>query len=400
MALNANTTDSTGLEPGQVTHYQETMLDFIKPNLVHMQFATPKKIPKNRGKITQFRRFTPPDTVTTALSEIVIPDGQLAVEVEITATVFQYGAYFTTSSPLTLTHMDITETGTELAELSGDQGGRSVDEIVRDEMATTTNAQYATGNTAIYTILATEKMTSVEIRRAVRTLDNNNAIMFKGAYVGILSPYTRYDIQDDTLWKDVSVYSEKEQIFTGEIGKLFGVKFVVTSVAKKYVNDNLVAGTKQLTIASRSSKILTVDEEITAAEALTLVGRYIAIYDVDGAVYERHLIAAATAAAAGSATITTTAVHVITFVDGDICYANEYGQNSNTVHGTFIFGDRSYAVADIKGSKKIRILMKDKKVIGGPLEQFSTVGWKVEGMAVTILQDLWIVQVFTGASGT
>ena len=404
MAYNSQTTESTGLSVGQVTHYQDTMLDYIKPKLLHSQFATPKALPKNRGKVTQFRRWTPLATVTTPLVEVTIPDGQTVTEVDITATVYQYGAYITTGDLLTKTHLDITDTATEMSELCGDQGGRSVDEIVRDVMATTTNVQYVGSDTAIYTIAATEKMTTTEIRKAVRTLDNNNAMRFRSggssAYVGIIDPDVKFDLQADTVWIAVAQYSDKEKIYTGEIGTLYSVKFVETTQAKQYVNANLIAGAKVLTAASLAGLVVTVDEAISAAEALALVGRYVNVMDIgDSTTYHRALITAATAGVAGAATVTVDdATTGFTIADGDVLYAGEYGQNSNTVHATMIFGDKSYSMVEIGSSKNVKILMKDKTVIGGPLEQFSTVGWKVEALAVVILQDLWLVKVLTGAT--
>ena len=38
----------------------------------------------------------------------------------------------------------------------------------------------------------------------------------------------------DPMWIDVAKYQNKEQLFKGELGKLYGVKFVRTSNAKKF----------------------------------------------------------------------------------------------------------------------------------------------------------------------
>ena len=53
----------------------------------------------------------------------------------------------------------------------------------------------------------------------------------KSPIVCICSPDASYDLQSDALWQDVSKYSDVEQIYSGEIGRLFGVVFVESTEA-------------------------------------------------------------------------------------------------------------------------------------------------------------------------
>ncbi len=50
-----------------------------------------------------------------------------------------------------------------------------------------------------------------------------------------------YDLQSDALWQDVSKYSDVEQIYSGEIGRLFGVVFVESTEAKVFAQSVLTA---------------------------------------------------------------------------------------------------------------------------------------------------------------
>lgn len=410
MALNTNLTTSAGLSVGQPTqHYHRTMLAYAKPNLVHAQFAEKVSMPKHVGKTIQFRRWIPLATIITPLEEATVPDGQTVSEEEITATVYQYGGYIAISDMLDLTHIEARPT--EMSELCGDQGGRTIDEVVRDVMAALSNVHYCGGKTAIYKLQPADKFTVTELRTVIRTLENANTPMFrKGGvehYVAIVSPYSKFDLQSDTNWIDVKKYSDPKDIYSGEIGMLYGVRFVVTTLAKTYVNRDLIAGSKKLTITgTATSKTIPVAEAISDGEATALVGRKIALYDASASTEatkypERFTVASAASGAAGAATVTVTENISTTLADGDILYANEYGQSGNTVHNTMIFGAKAYGMIDISGnSGNLRIIVKNKGEGGpsNPLEQFSTIGWKVEALACCLLQPLWIVKCLHGVT--
>lgn len=232
--MNLQTTGSTGLSPSMQTYYDKRLLQNAVPVLVHQKYGQKRVIPKNGGKTVNFRKFTPFPALTTALTEGVVPDGQQLNVTQLTATVAQYGGYVAVSDLLDLTAIDpILD---ETAELLGNQAGLSIDTITRDVLVTGTNVQYANGKTARNLVANTDVLTTTEIRKAVRTLKKNMARPFprngKGYYVAIVGPDTVYDLQNDTLWQDVSKYSAAEQIFDGEIGKIFGVVFVETTNAK------------------------------------------------------------------------------------------------------------------------------------------------------------------------
>ena len=50
--------------------------------------------------------------------------------------------------------------------------------------------------------------------------------------MGIIHPDIAYDLTNDPAWKDVKTYSDPKDIYEGEIGKIFGVRFVETTEAK------------------------------------------------------------------------------------------------------------------------------------------------------------------------
>lgn len=232
-----NTTVSTGLSATMQSYYDRKLLEWAKTQFVFANYAQKRSIPKNNGKTVQFRRWTlfTPDAARQALTEGVTPESQDLNMSAITATVAQYGAYVEVSDLLDLTAID--NVISDSSELLGEQLGNVLDMIIRDAISGTTNIQYAGGVVGDGSITADNKLTVDEIRKAVRTLKKAKARKFtrkggKPHFICIVDPDGTYDLQSDPLWQDVSKYSNAEQIYDGEIGKLFGVVFVETTNAK------------------------------------------------------------------------------------------------------------------------------------------------------------------------
>jgi N4-gp56 family major capsid protein len=225
-----NTVGSNDLSPEMKTFYDKALLKFARPNLVHDQFAQKRNIPKNGGKTIEFRRYSQLPKALTALTEGVTPDGQNLNVTTVTATVAQYGGYITLSDVLLLTAID--NNLMEAIELLGDQAGRTLDTITREVLVAGTNVIYSGGKSARTGITASDKLTVMDIKKAVRELKVGLAKKIDGYYVAIIHPDTAFDIMNDDEWINASEYAGSTQIFEGEIGKLYGVRFVESTEAK------------------------------------------------------------------------------------------------------------------------------------------------------------------------
>lgn len=225
-----NTVGSNDLSPEMKTFYDKTLLKFAKVNLVHDQFAQKRNIPKNGGKTIEFRRFSQLPKALTPLTEGVTPTGQNLNTTAITATVAQYGGYITLSDLLILTAID--NNLVEAIELLGDQAGRTLDTITREVLVSGTNVLYAGGAASRAAIAATNKLTVMDIKKAVRELKVGLAQKIDGYYVAIIHPDCVFDLENDDEWVNASQYAGSTQIFEGEIGKLYGVRFVESTEAK------------------------------------------------------------------------------------------------------------------------------------------------------------------------
>ena len=229
---NHTTAPYNDLSPEMKTFYDKVLLKFARPNLVHDQFAQIRNIPKGGGKVIEFRKYDQLPKATTALTEGVTPDGQLLNVKTVTAEVHQYGGYIELSDVLMLTAID--NNLTEAIELLGDQAGRTLDTITRDVLCGGYNVLYGSGNTvnARESVTSAMKLTVTDIKMAVRKLKTNLAKKIDGYYVAIVHPDVAYDLMNDSEWIAASEYAGSSQIFEGEIGKLYGVRFIETTEAK------------------------------------------------------------------------------------------------------------------------------------------------------------------------
>ena len=227
---NTNLTTSSGLTDEMKTYYSDYLIDNAIPKLVHDQFGQKHPIPKNGGKTIEFRKYSPLPKLTTPISEGVTPDGQSLNMSTIEATVAQYGGYITLSDVLLLTAID--NNLVQATKLLGAQAGATLDTITREVLNGGTNVIFSGGKDARKDLDATSLLTVDDVKKAVRLLKNQNAEQISGSWVGIIHPDIAYDLTNDPAWKDVKTYSDPSDIYEGEIGKIYGVRFVETTEAK------------------------------------------------------------------------------------------------------------------------------------------------------------------------
>lgn len=231
------TTLLEGLSVENKTFYDMTLLDEAQAALVHDQFAQKRPIPQNGGKTIEFRKFASLPKATTPLTEGVTPDGKSLNVTAITATVAQYGDYITQSDVLELTSID--NTIVEATKILGRQAGLTLDTITRNVLQSGTNVTYCPKSdgsevTSRAGLDATCQLTVKVVQQVVAKLKGQNAPTINGKYVAIIHPYVAYSLMRDPEWIDAHKYAQPDNLFTGEIGEIAGVRFVETTEAKVY----------------------------------------------------------------------------------------------------------------------------------------------------------------------
>lgn len=238
---NTNVTTQQSLSPEMKTFYDKTLLDNAKPALVHHQFGQKRPIPQGNGKNIEFRKFQTLPKALTPLTEGVTPDGKSLTVTAITATIAQYGDYVTVSDMLELTAID--NVIVEATELIGNQGGLTMDTVVRNEINSGTSVVYApklangpgSAETAVTSRAGLDNtcaLTGKLVAKVVAMMKADNVPKIDGDYVCILHPYAEYELTRDPEWLEAHKYTDAKSIYEGEIGKLHGVRFVESTEAK------------------------------------------------------------------------------------------------------------------------------------------------------------------------
>jgi N4-gp56 family major capsid protein len=214
------------------TFYNKTLISRLTPQLLFAKYGQKKPIPKHEGDTVNFRKFNSLTAAVTPLTEGVTPSGSSIDVTKVEATVRQYGDFVTLSDKIDMVGIDpvVAETSAVL----GEQAGLTVDTVVRDIVVAGTNVLYAGGGTSAS---ASKYLTGADVKKAVRALKKANAKPYEGnSYIGIIDPETASDLMDDPMWQDVSKYNGGTAIMDGEIGKLYGVRFIETTNVKVVSN--------------------------------------------------------------------------------------------------------------------------------------------------------------------
>lgn len=377
-------TTQPSLSAEMKTFYDMRLIDEASPMLVHEQFGQKRPIPQGSGKTIEFRKFSPLPKALVPLTEGVTPSGNSLEVTNMTATVEQFGDFIVQSDVLELTAID--NTILEATKLLGRQAGLTMDTIVRNIMNSGTNVSYApkisgsteTEVTSRKDLDKTAKLTVDVVQRIVAKLRAQNAPTINGDYVAIIHPYVAYDLMRDPEWIDAHKYSTPENIYTGEIGKIGGVRFVQSTEAKIFAPK--IRGKVKTAVSSAGTSI-TVEGNLPTMTGVSVpcylggnINTITAIAEASDGVYTVTLGTAATAAV------------------GDILVDREGTADGLAVFSCLFLGDGAYGVTEVTGGG-LQTIIKQKGSAGtaDPLDQRSSVGWK--GLKTAkILVDNYLVR--------
>lgn len=236
-------TSGNDLSPEMKTFYEKDLIEQAQPKLVHGQFGEKKPIPRNGGKKIEFRKLTPLVKATTPLVEGVTPAGNKLDVTKFEAEIQQYGDFITQSDMLSMTAID--NTIVAATKLLSNQAAVTLDTVDRDALHLGTNVTYCpsisspdTEITSRSALKADSLLTADMIMQAATQLRAANAPTFDGYYVAVIHPHVALDVMSDDNWRKPHEYVDTDSIYRGEIGEYGGVRFVQTSEAKIYGEDD------------------------------------------------------------------------------------------------------------------------------------------------------------------
>lgn len=389
--LNMNLTTSAGVQPLYQPVLNRHLLSVSKPNLVHHQFGQKVTIPKGTGKIVAWDKMSPLPKATTPLTEGITPRGTAINISRITATPEQYGAYIATTDQFDFFTPNPSPKVLDINEQLGVNAGETLDSLTASVLSGGTNVQYAGGKTARASLTATDVLTVDEVMKAVRTLKGNKAQRINGDYVCIIHTDVAYDLMKDPNWQHPHEYVDTKNIYDGEIGKLYGVRFVESPDAVVFHGEKFAGKFNELQIVKVDGKKIYIAETLEDDDAAAMASRKILVNDYV------YTISSAAAGENGEAYFTCSEdISPSVVVDMKI-YPGEGTANGAPVYSTLVLGANAYGVTDPKGTLESITKPLGSAGTADPLNQRSTMGWKSYHLA-KILVDMYMVRIESVAS--
>ncbi len=391
-AQPVNNTSSVDLSAGMTKYYDRLLIKTATPALVHNRFAQKRNIPAKSGDTINFRRYYPFPKALTPLTEGVTPDPDKLVESSIECKVYQYGAFTPVTDVLDMVHVD--KNLQEAMTLLGDQAGRTMDTITRNELQSALSIYYApkvSGGSVTpvshrYDLDGTAKITVDVVRHVSTMLKARNAPKIDGKYyASYIHPFAVGDLMKDPQWRYPHEYQDTTNIYDGELGMLFGIRFFESSECKIYCGSDLASNNRTLLVNNASGysgaiTSITFDGGTVAAHALK--DRYILLNGVQAKVTDNT-----------TTTITVASTNFGTVTDNMVIYPGGGGKEGLAVLSTIFLAANAYGTTSIDGGG-LQSIVKQVGSAGAadPLNQRGTAGWKAMH-AAKILVDEYIIRV-------
>ena len=389
--LNMNKTTSAGIQPLYQPVLNRHVLMTAKADLIYSQFGQKAKIEKGKGKTVAWDKISPLPKALAPLTEGITPEGVALNMSRIVGYPMQYGSYVSTTDEFDFFTPNPPPEVLRINELLGNNAGETLDYLTAKVLSSGTNVQYPNGKTTRASLTTSDVLTVAEIKKAVRTLKGNKAKKLKGnKYVAIIHTDIAHDLMNDPEWKYPHQYVDTKQIYEGEIGELYGVKFVESPDAIMFHGEQ-IAGYDELSVVKVDDKKIYIAETITAEQAEEITSattkRKIIINDFV------YTVSSVTAGKNGEAYITCSATVDESVAPDMKIYAGEGAANGKPVYSTLVLGDNAYGVSD---PKDIKTIMKPLGSGGtsDPLDQRSTQGWKAHHLC-KILSNEYMVRIET-----
>ena len=366
--------------------YDTMLLENYRDQQYYAQFGMQQPLPANHGNSIEFRRFSQFKTADKLL-EGVVPDPQIMNVEVVRGTVSQHGTYTSITDELELTSID--NVLLAATEEMGASAAKTQEHLIRDFLYTGGNVLYCDNRDAegkkvgetptseeelLCTEEATSRLTADDLHRAATILRKNRAKKINERYYGVVHPSVGYDLSRDPDWIEASKYAAPEQLLNGEIGEVRGVRIIEDPDAPVMKGTDLAEGSRTLAVNKAdgySGAVSVIAFDGAEVGRNKLAGRIIKINGVEAMV------------TGNSATeLYVEETNFGSIADNAVIAPGEGGADGAAIYPTYVFGFEPFAVINPEGGN-LKMIIKPKEVAGGPLDQYSTVGYKFKsGMAI------------------
>ena len=334
-AVAANPSTNT-LAPELKTFYDTELLENARTEMFYAQFGRKQRLPKNGGTTIEWRKF---NTFARAseLKEGVIPTGQQFGSSSLTASISQYGTYTSITDKLEMRAYD--NVILAATEEMGASAAATQETLIRDALLVGTNVMYCD---------------NVDVNGVVLSTPTSPATMGAG---GGSSNSDGWALLTPTMVNKAVTKMKKDRV-----PRINGKYYAVIHPSVAY--------------------------DLRQSKEWIEVHKYAATSEIfNGEIGELH----------GCRFIEDTFAPIL---GGSYIYSGSttYKNKSNGVtYATYFFGKDGFGIVDPEGGG-LEMIIHDKDEIGGPLNQFSTIGYKFETNGATILYPERVLRVMSVSS--
>lgn len=324
------------LAPELKTFYDTELLENARTEMFYAQFGRKQRLPKNGGTTIEWRKF---NTFARAseLKEGVIPTGQQFGSSSLTASISQYGTYTSITDKLEMRAYD--NVILAATEEMGASAAATQETLIRDALLVGTNVMYCD---------------NVDVNGNVLSTPTTPATMGAG---GGSSNSDGWALLTPTMVNKAVTKMKKDRV-----PRINGKYYAVIHPSVAY--------------------------DLRQSKEWIEVHKYAATSEIfNGEIGELH----------GCRFIEDTFAPIL---GGSYIYSGSttYKNKSNGVtYATYFFGKDGFGIVDPEGGG-LEMIIHDKDEIGGPLNQFSTIGYKFETNGATILYPERVLRVMSVSS--
>lgn len=239
-ATDGNENVSSGSIANEVmTYYEKVFLARAEYELVMKEGSQSRVHPENSGRTVNFTRRSQQSIITDPLGEMSNPVTCVIDSCTVAMTLSEYGLTTITSKLATLIGID--SRMKETVEQMGQNMGETINRLTRDELMNGTSF-YGNDHTVI-NFAAGDVLDACDIRAMVKKLELNKAMAYKdGLFIGKTDPISKYNLLGDSTWVNAKTYSDVRDLYNGEMGELYQVRWLL--------NKDYACGTEATSVAA------------------------------------------------------------------------------------------------------------------------------------------------------
>ncbi len=324
------------LAPELKTFYDTELLENARTEMFYAQFGRKQRLPKNGGTTIEWRKF---NTFARAseLKEGVIPTGQQFGSSSLTASISQYGTYTSITDKLEMRAYD--NVILAATEEMGASAAATQETLIRNALLVGTNVMYCD---------------NVDVNGTVLSTPTTPATMGAG---GGSSNSDGWALLTPTMVNKAVTKMKKDRV-----PRINGKYYAVIHPSVAY--------------------------DLRQSKEWIEVHKYAATSEIfNGEIGELH----------GCRFIEDTFAPILGesyIYSGSTTYKNK---SNGVTYATYFFGKDGFGIVDPEGGG-LEMIIHDKDEIGGPLNQFSTIGYKFETNGATILYPERVLRVMSVSS--